>query len=142
MTMHYQPETLVSRDEIVSPPTLLRACEDRTFEFPTGLYVAMAALFFGFVGVLSLTFNDPEMVIPFAVFVFFIAAFFVVPTLWVRMAPDKNDSKALCWSEFMEKGADTAAGHCSGRESAVLVLLLPVMIFGWAVAIAAIAAFV
>jgi hypothetical protein len=140
--MRHQPDILVRRNEIVSPPTLSlpRACDDRTFEFPTALYLAMAALFLGFVGVLSLAFSNAEMALPFAVFVTFIAAFFVVPSLWVRMAPDKNSSKALSWSEFMGKDVDTAAGPCSGREAAVLVLLLPAVIFGWAIAIAAVAA--
>jgi hypothetical protein len=138
--MRHQPQILVSRDEIVSPPSLLRACDDRTFEFPTALYMAMAALFLGFVGVLSLAFSNAEMVLPFAVFVSFISAFFVVPALWVRMAPDKNSSKALGWSEFIDKYVDTAAGPCSGREAAVLVLLLPAVIFAWAIAIAAVAA--
>jgi hypothetical protein len=35
----------------------------------------------------------------------------------------------------MRKGIDTATGHSSGGEAIVLVLLLPALIFFWALAI-------
>ena len=37
---------------------------DRSFELPTGLYAAMAALFFGFVAVMAIGFGAPGMVVP------------------------------------------------------------------------------
>ena len=40
----------------------------------------------------------------------------------------------------MEKGVETASGHESGRDATILVLMLPVFIFCWAVAIAIISA--
>ena len=132
---------LLVRQEIAAPP-MPRACTDRGFELPTSLYVAMGAMFLGFVGVLSFAFRNPEMAVPFGVFVAFIAAFFVVPGLWARMQPADSRTPALDWSRFMAEGVDTATGHSSGREAAVLALLLPFLILCWAISVAVIAAIV
>ena len=140
MTRRLSHAELAVRREIVAPPHA-RACTDRSFELPIGLYVAMAAMFFGFVGVLSFAFRNPGMAVPFGICVAFIAAFFTVPTLMVRTKPDTR-TPALDWSRFMGEGVATATGHASGGEAAVLVLLLPVLIFGWGIAVAVIAALV
>ena len=50
MTTRQIPEVLLARDEIVVAPSL-RSCHDQSFELPTGIYVAMATMFFGFVAV-------------------------------------------------------------------------------------------
>lgn len=128
---------LIARDEIVAAPQT--AWQDYNFELPPALHFATAALFLGFVGVLSLAFADPEMAAPFGAFIAFIAAFFTVPAIFVRTA-SKGSTKALRWSEFVERGIATEHGRCGGREAAVLVLILPVLIFCWALAIAIIAA--
>lgn len=138
MTARQTSAVLLARDEIVAPPAA-RACQDRTFEIPTVLYLATAALFLAFVGVLSFAFRSPEMAVPFGVFVAFILAFFTVPALWTRITPEENMSKALGWNELLDKGIETGTGHATGREAAVLVLLLPSAVMGWAVAIATIA---
>ena len=141
MTTLLHSQVLLARDEIVAAPAL-RACKDRTFELPPVLHFATAALFLGFVGVLSFAFRNPELAVPFGVFVAFIVAFFTVPGLWARMNPADSRTRALGWSEFMERGVATATGRCGGREATTLVLLLPFLILCWAIAIAAIAALV
>ena len=141
MTRRLDRTALIARREVVAPP-IPRACTDRGFEFPTAIYAAMAAMFLGFVGVLSFAFRNPEMAVPFGVFVAFIAAFFVVPGLWARMKPADSRTPALDWSRFMDQGVDTATGHSSGREAAVLALLLPFLILCWAIAVAIVAAVV
>ena len=141
MTCLFDHAELLVRQEIVAPPSL-RACTDHGFELPTGIYIAMAALFLGFVGVLSLAFSNSEMAVPFGVFVAFIAAFFAVPAIFVRTTPAEGRTPALGWSRFIEEGIATDTGHAGGREAAVLVLLLPVLIFAWAIAVAVIAALV
>ena len=141
MTSRLDHAALLARQEIVAPPTP-RACTDRGFELPTGIYVAMAAMFLGFVAVLSVAFRNPEMAVPFGVFVAFIAAFFTVPGLWARMKPEDSRTPARDWSRFMAEGVQTATGHSSGREAAVLALLLPFLILCWAIAVAVIAALV
>jgi hypothetical protein len=140
MSVHVDPKRLRADAKLIPAP-VQRACEDRTFELPPVLHIATAILFIGFVSVLSLAFANPELAVPWAIFVFFIAAFFTVPALWTRMAP-ANASHALRWSEFMRGGVETASGHASGGEAAVLVLLLPALIFCWSIAIVLINALV
>jgi hypothetical protein len=141
MTRRLSHADLLASQQIVAPPGP-RACTDRGFELPTAIYVAMAAMFLGFVSVLSFAFRNPEMAVPFGVFVVFIAAFFTVPGMWARMKPDESRTPALGWSRFMAEGITTATGHSSGREAAVLALLLPFLILCWAVAVAIIAALI
>ena len=141
MTRRLDHAELLAREEIVAPPPQ-RACTNRGFELPTSLYVVMAALFLGFVGVLSFAFRNPEMAVPFGICVVFIAAFFTVPTLLVRTTPEDGSTSALSWSRFMEDGIATATGRTGGAEAAVLMLLLPFLILCWAIAVAIIAALV
>jgi hypothetical protein len=131
---------LLVRNEVVPAPAA-GVWQDYSFELPPALHFATGALFLGFVGVLSLAFGNPEMVVPFGIFVAFIGAFFAVPAIFVRSAPE-GSARARRWADFMEHGIATEHGRCSGREAAVLVLILPVLIFCWSLAIAAIAALV
>lgn len=139
MSARHQSTVLVARDEIVAPP-LQRCCEDRTFELPPALHIATALLFAGFVSVLSIAFRAPAMVVPFGIFIVFILGFFTLPAMWVRMKPEENHSRALRWSELGAKGIRTADGRTNGREATILVLLLPAVIFCWAIVVAIIAA--
>lgn len=132
---------LLAQADLTAPP-VPRACTDRSFELPPALHVAVALLFIGFVSVLSFAFRNPELAVPYGVFVAFIAAFFAVPGLWARMKPEDSRTRALSWTRFAEQGIDTATGRSSATEATVLVLLLPVLIFGWAIAIAVIAALI
>lgn len=141
MTARFNSQILAAREEIVAPPAP-RACEDRSFEMPTGIYVAMALFFLGFVSVLSFAFMGPTLVVPYAVFVVFIAAFFVVPGLWARMEPKESRTRALDWAAFREFGIATATGRSSATEATTLALLLPFLIMMWAVAVVTIAALV
>jgi hypothetical protein len=136
MTTRLKPEVLVARDEIVAPP-VQRACDDQRFELPTGLYVAMAALFAGFVGVLGLGFRGGHMAVVYGVIFIFIAAFFAIPAMFPAMAPDRK--KALSWAAFRMRGIETATGRTSAEEATALVLLLPFLIFCFGMAVAAIA---
>ena len=136
MTTRVKPEVLVARDEIVAPPAQ-RACDDQSFELPSGLYVAMAALFAGFVGVLSLAFRGGHLAVVYGVIFAFIAAFFAIPAIFPAMAPDRK--KALSWSTFRMRGVQTATGRTRAGEATALVLLLPFLIFCFGMAVAAIA---
>lgn len=139
MTTRHTHDVLVARDEIVAAP-VARACDDQSFELPTGLYVAMGVMFLGFVTVLSVAFNG-EMAVSYGVILAFLAAFFAIPSLFVRIAGDSR-TRALGWYEFMAKGIDTATGHASGAGATVLVLLLPFLILCFAIAVVTIAALV
>ena len=144
MTRRLDHGQLLVREEIVSSPTLpsRRACDDHSFELPVALYVATAGLFLGFVTVLTLAFAG-HMGVAYGVIAAFIAAFFAVPAILVRAGPPEHSmTRALGWSEFLEHGVATATGRSSGRDAAVLVLLLPSLIFFFGVAVATIAGLV
>jgi hypothetical protein len=97
----------------------------------------MAALFAGFVGVLSLSFRGGHMAVVYGVIFAFIAVFFAIPALFPAMAPDRK--KALSWAMFRMRGIQIATGRSSAGEVTVLVLLLPFLIFCFGMAVAAIA---
>lgn len=84
MTTRQWPEILIARDEIVTAP-VERACTDQAFELPTGIYAAMAIMFAGFVGVLSLAFRE-HMAVSAGVTFAFLAAFFGIPATFVAVA--------------------------------------------------------
>lgn len=137
MTRHVDHARLLAREEIVSSPAP-RACHDQSFELPPALFRAMAALFFGFLAVLTIGLAEPHLVVPMGVNFFFLTAFFAVPAVFVGAA--QGETRALRWSEFMRKGIQTATGHSSGVEAVVLILALPAMIFLWALAVVTIVA--
>lgn len=137
MTRHVTHAKLLAREEIVSSPAP-RACQDQSFELPPTIFRAMAALFFGFLAVLTIGLAEPHLVVPMGINFFFLTAFFAVPAILVGAA--QGDSRSLRWSEFMRKGIQTGARHNSGGEAMVLIPALPAMIFLWAVAIVTIVA--
>lgn len=112
---------------------------DRTFELPTGLYVATAGLYLGFVGVMAATFGNPGLAIPLVIFTLFIIAAFGTPALWTRMKPAKTRG-ALTFGQLKSRGIMTATGRLDAKAAAAQVLVLPILIFAWGIAIAVIAA--
>ena len=139
MTSRMDQVKLLARDEIVASPAQ-RACEDHSFALSSAVFGVMAALFFGFLGVLAIGLAEPQLIVPMGVNFAFLTAFFAVPAIFGNMT--KDERRSLRWSEFMRKGIQTATGHSSGREAAVLVLVLPALIFFWALAIVTIVALV
>ena len=140
MTRLVSQEVLAARAEIIESPAP-RACEDHSFELPTAIYAAMGLLFLGFVTVLGAASANASMVVPLGVIVAFLAAFFAIPAIFTRAAPSEN-AGALSWARFAERGIETATGRESAASATVLVLLLPFLIFCFAIAIATIAALV
>lgn len=139
MTRSIHHAELLAQHEIVADPHL-RACEDHSFEMPDAVYGMMAALFFGFMAVMAVGFAHPEMIVPMGINFAFLTAFFAVPVIFVGASGDGK--RALRWSEFMRKGLDTPTGRTGGGEAIILTLLLPALIFCWAIAIVTIAALV
>lgn len=122
-------------------PAIRRGYFDQTFELPGGLYAASLALFVGFLGVMTLGFGNPGLVIPMAIFGIFFAGFFGIPVLFVREAPDQS-AKAMSWGRFKSHGIETLTGHLPAGEAAVQMLILPVLILVWGIACVTIAALV
>jgi len=84
-----------------------------------------------------------HMAVSYGVIVAFITAFFAVPTIFVHAGPtEQRRTRALDWEKFLKQGVATATGHCGGTEAAVLVLLLPFLIFCFGIVVAVSAAFI
>lgn len=134
---------LVAKKAIIHEAPTLRAPHqvDRTFELPAGLYVAMAALFLAAVGVMAVGFAAPMMIVPTGIIVVFIAMFFGVPAMWMRMKPD-HAQHLTAWSRFQQDGVMTAFGRSTASGATVQVLILPVLIFLWGITVVTIAAVV
>jgi hypothetical protein len=139
MSFRVDPIQLKAEARVVAAPNE-RSCQDHSFELPNGLYVAMAGLFFGFLAVLAVGLSSSGLVVPMAINFIFLTAFFAIPAIFVRSA--NTEGRAKSWTRFMDRGIETANGHSSGKEAAVLMLVLPAFIFCWALAIVAIAALV
>ena len=134
---HVDQSQLLAAEEVVESPNG-RACQDQSFELPTGVYVAMALMFAGFVAVLSFAFRG-GMAVSYGVIFAFLAAFFAIPAMFPRMAR-QDCSQPLQWNQFLSCGIDTATGWSSAASATVLVLVLPFLILCFAIAIAMIAA--
>ncbi len=119
----------------VQPPV------DRTFELPANLYVATVALYLGFMAVMAVGFGNPVLVIPMAIIVFTIIAGFAIPTMWTRLAPDSGQQPKSS-GRFAFEGIVTAYGRSAARDASVQVMILPVLIFLWGIAVVVIAALV
>lgn len=129
---------IVAAPAPVASPAPIRDEIDRTFELPTGLYVATAGLYLGFIGVMAATFGNAQLAIPLVIFAVFIVAGFGVPTMWARMTP-KNSLRALTYGALKNRGIMTATGRLNAGAATAQVLVLPILIFAWGVAVAIIA---
>ncbi len=145
MSRHLTRELIADHANVVTPPMaddLRQPVQvDRSFEMPTGLYVATAACYLAFLAILVSAFASPGLIIPMAVFVTFIIGFFGIPAAWTRMAPD-SARQALTWGQFSSKGIATLTGRLSAGEAAVQTLILPVLVVMWALAVVTIAALI
>ena len=142
MVEHLTRQQIVEQAIIHQAPVAIAPhAVDRTFELPTGLYVAMAGLFFAATMTMALGFAAPMLVVPTAIFVVFIAMFFAVPALWVRMKPDAPQ-RATSWDRFRRFGIMTHYGHSTASAATIQLLILPALILLWAIAVVTIAAIV
>jgi len=124
-----------------APPVRRPTTVDRNFELPAGLYLGTAAAYFAFLGVMAVGFGNPGLILPMAIFAVFIAMFFAVPAMWMRMGPE-NPQRLTSWARFRRQGVMTAFGHASANAATVQVMILPVLILVWGFAVVTIAALV
>lgn len=140
MSIHYTAETFAQAPAI-KRTTPFKVKVKRSFDLPPALHLATIGLYFAFLGVMAFAFQDRGLLIPMAIFVIYITMAFGVPAMWVRMQPNHAD-KPLCWTDFSRFGVDTYTGNMNAKDATGQVLILPVLILGWAIAIAVIAAMV
>lgn len=112
---------------------------DRTFELPRALYGTTVACYLGFLAITATAFSNPGLIIPMAIFAFFIVAGFGIPTIWTRLNPETK-SRAKGWGKFQQEGIMTHTGRLAPRDAAIQMLILPVLIVLWGLAVVMIAA--
>ncbi|WP_370176882.1 hypothetical protein [Alteriqipengyuania sp.] len=114
---------------------------DRTFEMPTVLYGATVALYLGFIAVLGIGLSTPELAIPMAIFAIFIVGLFGAPALWLGLGR-KPETRAKSFGELMRHGIATHTGLLKGKDAAIQMMVLPVLIVVWAFTVLLIAGIV
>ncbi len=114
---------------------------DRSFELPTRLYAITVAAYLGFLAIMAMGFGNPGLIIPMAIFTIFVVGGFGVPLLWVKLAPDSGQ-KAMSWGKFASKGIMTNTCRMTARDATIQMLILPVLIVVWGLAVVTIAALV
>ena len=113
--------------------------EDRSFEMPTSLYAITVGLYFAFLGIMFAGLASPGLGIPMVIFAIFILGMFGVPAIWTRLNPE-NRSQPMSLGKFNQNGIMTHTGRLAPRDAAVQMLILPVLIVLWGVAVVTIAA--
>jgi len=108
------------------------------FDLHPALHVAVFGGFFVYLGIMWSAFADPGLAIPFVIFAFFIAAFFVVPAMWARMAGATGTHES--WADFLRDGIDTGSGRLSAGSAIAQVMIMPAMLILWGLAVAIIRA--
>ena len=113
---------------------------DRSFGLPTTLYGATIACYLGFLMIVGTAFANPVLAIPLAIIVLLIVAFFGVPAIWTRLKGNVSEPQTM--GEFEARGIMTNTGRLSAGEASAQVLVLPVLLVCWGIAVAVIAAIV
>ncbi|WP_309602273.1 hypothetical protein [Sphingomonas sp.] len=142
MTARLDKQMLARTANLVAAPVAPatpRACTDRGFELPTALYVATIGSYLAFLAIMAVGFQSRDMLLPMVIFTVYIAMLFGVPTLWARMQPE-TATPPLTLRAFWDHGIHTYTGHNRAGAAATQVLLLPVMVLLWGIAVVVIAA--
>lgn len=140
MSVHYLESALRERATLVPAiaPRLSNRAE-RTFGLHPALFVATIGSYFAFLAIMAASFMNPNLLIPFAIFVAYLAMYFAVPALWTKVA-GRPVGRFQSWAEFRSEGMDILTGHIGSGGAIAQVLVLPVLIVGFAFAVAIIAA--
>lgn len=144
--MSHTVHDLIARGDarVVAQPEAARVraphAVDRTFGLPNALYGATVACYLGFLVIVGTAFASPVLAIPMAIFALFIVAGFGIPAIWTRLAGNSSEPQTL--GEFETRGIMIETGRLAPRDAAVQVLILPVLLVVWGLAVAVIAAVV
>lgn len=126
---------------VAQPATVRHQVEaDRNFGLPTTFYGVTVGCYLGFLVIVGSAFANPVLAIPMAIFVLFIVAGFGIPAVWTRLAGNTSEPQTL--GEFEARGIMTETGRLAARDATIQVLILPVLLVVWGLAVAVIAALV
>ena len=137
MTKRLDVQTLATHADLVQAPIEQRVWEDRNFGLPRELHLATVGLFLAYLIVMAVGIRSHELVIPMAINFILIAAAFGVPACWVSMKP-QNPSAPDNLDRFIAEGFDCHTGHLSAGSATIQVLIMPVLLMLWGIAVVAI----
>ncbi|RSY80609.1 hypothetical protein DAH66_15675 [Sphingomonas koreensis] len=113
---------------------------EHVFDLHPALHIALFGGFFAYLGIMWAAFGEKGLAIPFAIFAIFLAAAFIVPAWWARVAP--GEGRKPGWNEFLGEGIVCETGRLDAGGAMVQVLIMPVMLIGWGLFLAAVRALV
>jgi ABC-type spermidine/putrescine transport system permease subunit I len=122
-------------------PNVRQALETRHFDLPVALHAGFFGTLLVYLGIMFVGLRSPGLIIPIAICVIFTLGFYAVPALWSGMKPDHADGP-MTLAALLERGIQTHTGWCRGRDAVAQVMILPVLILGWGIAVVSIAALV
>ena len=109
-------------------------------DVPAGVGSMIVGSYVALIGAFTLaTVASAYSVFMIAVVGVFLAAFFTVPWLFLKLEPQQGRRPTV--GAFLRQGMDTLTGHSGGGAALVQMLIVPVMLTFGALAMAAIAAF-
>lgn len=129
MTVHQPIAELADRARIVAP------AKGDMFDLPRVIHAAYIGCFVAFLAITGGMFMTGELVLPFAIFVIYLAMFFGVPLVMARMMPD---TRPIRWQQFRDRGIVVETGPCSADAALWQVMTVPVLIVFWGLAVAVI----
>jgi len=134
---------LIAEQAIIHEAPALRAptSVDRSFELPIGLLAGSAFAYVAFIAIMAVGFGNPHLIVPMGIILVFFGMAFAVPAMWMRMKPE-HPQRLTPWSRFRRQGIMTAFGPSTANAATIQVLILPVLILLWGLAVVAIAAVV
>ena len=141
MSNQFSRTELAQAGMVVQPPALRRNLAERSFGLHPALFVATISAYVAFLGIMTTVFVSPELVVPFAICFVYVAMAFGTPAMWARISP-RPEGRYQSWAESREEGLKIATGRISSGGAIAQVLVLPVLIVGWALAMGIILAFV
>ena len=134
MTKRLDVQTLVTHADLVLAPVEQRLWEDRNFGLPREIHLATVGLFLAYLTVMAFGIRSHELVIPMAINFILVVAAFGVPTLWTTMRP-RNSSAPDDLDRFIAEGFDCHTGHLSAGSATIQVLIMPVLLMLWGIAV-------
>ena len=132
-------EELERAGQIVSAPRLRRNLAERPFGLHPALIAATIGAYVAFLAIMAATFRTGELILPFAICFTYVAMAFGTPALWGRIQPPAA-GRYLSWAEFRDEGLDIETGRIGSGGAIAQVMVLPLLIVGWSLAIAVIVA--
>ncbi|MFN3864524.1 MAG: hypothetical protein ACK4RT_09620 [Erythrobacter sp.] len=127
-------------EPLAAAPVRHQVEADRNFGLPSALYGITIACYLGFLVIVGAAFANPALAIPLAVIVLLVAAAFGVPAIWTRLRDNMSEPETL--GEFETRGIMTHTGRLTARDATTQMLILPVLLVLWGLAVAVIAAIV